>query len=323
MPGTSARMLALLSLMQSGREWPGQVLAERLEVATRTIRRDIDRLRELGYSIAVAKGPYGGYRLTPGAELPPMLFDDEQAVAVAVALRTAASSGVMIDEAAARALDTVQQVMPSRLRHRIDSIRFTDSGLPGLVDPEVLETVSVTARDRRTLRFDYGEDQDRMPRHVEPHAVVVRRGRWYLVAWSIDRDAWRLYRVDRIAPRSPAGRPFTPRAIPGGGATAFVAARMKGSEEQDRWPCYAEFRLELPASAVSPWLEDAEIEELSATSCRVRVGSWSWAGALSWIVRLDAPFTVLGPEEFVDALPGFAGRILQAARAPGPAKASG
>ncbi len=160
-------MLALLSLLQSRRDWPGQALADRLQVTTRTVRRDVDRLRELGYSIAAAKGPDGGYRLAAGSELPPLLFDDEQAVAIAVALQSSSSTGVDLDDAAARALTTVRQVMPSRLRHRIDGIRFTDTGPALRVDPKVLETVSAAVRDRRTFRFDYGEDTDRPPRAVE------------------------------------------------------------------------------------------------------------------------------------------------------------
>lgn len=164
-------MLALLSLLQSRRDWPGQVLARRLEVTPRTVRRDVDRLRELGYSITAVKGPDGGYRLAAGSELPPLLFDDEQAVAIAVALQSAPSTGVDLDEAAARALTTVRQVMPSRLRHRIDGIRFTDAGVSARVDPKVLETVSTAARNRQLLRFDYSGNESRPPRRAEPHEI--------------------------------------------------------------------------------------------------------------------------------------------------------
>jgi predicted DNA-binding transcriptional regulator YafY len=313
MPKTSSRMLALLSLLQSRRDWPGQVLAERLEVTPRTVRRDVERLRELGYTIAATKGPDGGYRLAPGAELPPLLFDDEQAVAMAVALRAVASSGVELDEAASRALITVQQVMPSRLRHRIDAIRFTDTAAPARVDPRILETVAAAVRDRRTLRFDYGDDRDRPPRRVEPHAVIARGGRWYLVAFALDSAAWRIYRLDRMTPRVPGGAPFAPRPLPAGDARTFLAARMKGATDKDAWPHHAEFRLELTPEQIAPWAGDAEVEQVAAGACRVRVGSWSWAGALAWMLRFDAPFTVLGPPEFLDALPQLVGRI-QAAR---------
>ncbi|MFC7861310.1 helix-turn-helix transcriptional regulator [Arthrobacter koreensis] len=317
MPGTSARMLALLSLLQSRRDWPGQVLAERLDVTVRTVRRDVDRLRELGYTIAAVKGPDGGYRLAAGTDLPPLLFDDEQAVAIAVALQSAPSSGVALDEAAARALTTVKQVMPSRLRHRVEGIQFTDAGTSARVDPVVLEAVSTAARDQRILRFSYGEDWALPPKRVEPHAVIARRSRWYLVAWDLDKADWRIYRLDRMGPKSPAGARFVPRPIPGGSAGSFLSARLKGSEDGDAWPCRGELLIELPASAVAPWIGDGDLEEVSATSCRVRVGSWSWAGLLSWAVRFDAPFTVLGPEAFTASLPGFADRISAAYRGPG------
>lgn len=308
-------MLALLSLLQVRRDWPGQALADRLQVTPRTVRRDIDRLRELGYAIAATKGPDGGYRLAAGSELPPLLFDDEQAVAVAVALQSVASAGVDLEDAAARALATVRQVMPSRLRHRIDGIRFENAGAPGGVDPRVLEAVSTATRDRRTLRFDYRDDVERPPRRVEPHAVVARGGRWYLVAWDLDRADWRVYRLDRMTPKT-GGAPFTPRDIPGGDARSYLAARFKGSDADDVWPCVGEIVLELPARDVAPWIGDGSMEPVTATTTRVRVGSWSWAGLLSWVLRFDAPFTVEGPPEFVDTLDGLARRIQAADREP-------
>ena len=300
-------MLALLSLLQSRRDWPGQVLAERLDVTTRTVRRDVDRLRELGYSITAVKGPDGGYRLAAGAELPPLLFDDEQAVAIAVALQSAPSSGVDLDDAATRALTTVKQVMPSRLRHRIDGIRFTDTAVAARVDPKILEAVSTAARDRRILRFDYAGDESWPPRRAEPHAVVARQGRWYLVAWDLDKADWRIFRLDRIAPKFPPGAVFAPRPIPTGDASSFLASRMKGGG--DAWPCYGELHLELPAADIAPWLGDGELEQVSHTACRVRVGSWSWAGLMSWALRFDAPFAILGPEAFIASAAGLAARI--------------
>ncbi|MER2134490.1 MAG: WYL domain-containing protein [Arthrobacter sp.] len=320
MSGTSSRMLALLSLLQSRRDWPGKVLAERLDVAPRTVRRDVDRLRGLGYSITAVKGPDGGYRLAAGSDLPPLLFDDEQAVAIAVALQSAPSSGVDTGDAAARALATVRQVMPSRLRHRIDAIRFTDAGASAAqVDPAVLETLSTAVRDRRIVRFDYGGDISGPARRAEPHAVVARKGRWYLVAWDLDKEDWRIFRLDRLTPKFPSGSTFTRRPVPGGDAAAFLAARQKGSESDAVWPCYAEFLLELPAADVAPWLGDGELEQVSGTLCRVRVGSWSWAGLMSWVLRFDAPFKVLGPAAFIESLSGFADRI--SASRPGPDKA--
>lgn len=304
-------MLALLSLLQSRRDWPGQVLAERLDVTTRTVRRDVDRLRTLGYAISATKGPDGGYRLAAGAELPPLLFDDEQAVAIAVALQSMPSAGVDLDEAAERALATVRQVMPSRVRHRLDGLRFTDAGTAARVDPHVLEAVSTAARERRVLRFDDTRD-GRPPRRVEPHAVVAKHGRWYLVAWCLDKDDWRIFRLDRLVPKRPLGARFDPRPLPTGDARTFLAARSKGADDGDAWPCSGELLLDLPAADVVPWLGDGEVEAVSDARCRVRVGSWSWAGLVSWVLRFDAPFTVLGPPELAAALEGFAARIAAA-----------
>lgn len=310
-------MLALLSVLQTQRAWTGPALAARLGVTSRTVRRDVDRLRELGYTIAALRGPDGGYRLAAGADLPPLLFDDEQAVALAVALGTAPSSGVDVDEAAARALATVRQVMPARLRHRLDSVRVEPGPARARVDPAVLEAVGAAVRDRRTLRVDHaGDPADAPPRHVEPHAVVARHGRWYLVAWDRGRDDWRTFRLDRLTPRTPAGARFAPRTLPAADASAFVAARARGASDADRWPCHGEVVLALPAAQVAPWVEDGEVEEVDAGSCRVRVGSWSWTGLLAWVARFDAPFTVVGPEPLRAAAATLAARLTDAAPPP-------
>lgn len=322
MSGPTPRLLTLLSLLQSRRDWPGHVLADRLEVTPRTVRRDVDRLRGLGYAITAVKGPDGGYRLAAGAQLPPLLFDDEQAVALAVALRRMPSSGVDLGDAADRALITVQQVMPSRLRHRINGIGFMDAGVALRLEPRVLEAVSAATRERRLIRFDYGEHAGQPSREVEPHAVVVRCGRWYLIAWDTGPDDWRIYRLDKMVPKFSAGRLFTRRAIPTGDARSYLAARIKGSEAADAWACHGEFLLELPAADIAPWLGDGELEQLSSSSCRVRVGSWSWAGLMAWVVRFDAPFTILGPDALIDSISGFANRLVAARPAPrtqGPA----
>jgi predicted DNA-binding transcriptional regulator YafY len=233
-PGTSGRLLRLLSLLQARRDWPGDVLAERLEVSPRTVRRDVDRLRELGYPVRAIKGPDGGYRLDAGTELPPLLFDDEQAVAVAVALQTASAGVSGIEEGALRALATVRQVMPARLRGRVDALRVTavpaDRERPK-VDSEVLIAVGSAVRAFEVLRFDYerpnwtGEDRPwEPPRRVEPHHLATWSGRWYLVAWDLDRDDWRTFRVDRMTPRTPTGPRFSPRELPGGHRLLVVGA---------------------------------------------------------------------------------------------------
>ncbi len=317
MPTTSSRMLALLSLLQTRRDWPGPVLAERLDVTPRTVRRDVDRLRELGYEIASSKGPDGGYRLSAGSDLPPLLFDDAQAVAIAIALQSVPSSGVELDDAAARALLTVRQVMPARLRHRIDGIRFSGTAAQIHVDPAVLEVVSAAVRDRRTLRFDYGDESDRPARRAEPHGIVARAGRWYLVAWDLDRDDWRTFRLDRLRLKA-GGAPFTARPIPTGAAGTFVEARAKGSTDAATWPVHGEFAFPLPPAAVAPWIGDGDLEELPDGGCRVRIGSWSYAGLLSWVLRFDVAFTVIGPPELRAAAGTVAARLAAAQAGPMP-----
>lgn len=295
--GPSERMLALLSLLQARRDWPGHVLAQRLDVTTRTVRRDVDRLRALGYRIESTKGPDGGYRLAAGSELPPLLFDEEQAVAIAVGLQHAAASGVDVGDAADRALATVRQVMPSHLRNRVDAVRFSGAVVEEMVDPDVLEAASRAVHDRTTMRFDHGDPAT--SRHVEPHGLVARGGRWYLVAWDLDRRDWRIFRLDRMTPSRTPGPRFTPRAIPTGDAATFVAARSKGSTDDDRWPCTGRFEIDLPAAELAPWIRDGEVEEIGPGSSRVTMGSWSWAGLLAAVVRFDAPFRVLAPAELI------------------------
>ncbi|WP_127011555.1 MULTISPECIES: WYL domain-containing protein [Microbacterium] len=301
MTGSSSRMLALLSLLQTPRDWPGSVLAERLEVSPRTVRRDVDRLRALGYRIGAIKGPDGGYRLAAGSELPPLLFDDDQAVAIAVALQSVSATGIDIDEGAARALATVRQVMPSRLRHRVDGIRFTGTENATRVDPTVLEAASAAVRDRQVLRFGYGPDRDRPARRTEPHAVVAREGRWYLLAWDLEADDWRTFRLDRMTPRIPTGPSFIPRPLPAADAQTYLAARAKGATATDAWPCLGEVVIALPARDIAPWVGVGDLEELPDGSCRVTIGSWSWVGVLASVARFDAPFTVVGPEALREA----------------------
>lgn len=307
---TSSRLLALLSLLQTRRDWAGGALAGRLDVTTRTVRRDIDRLRELGYSIDSVMGPDGGYRLAAGSELPPLLLDDEQAVAIAVALQNAPASGADIADAAERALLTVRQVMPSRLRHRIDGVRFTGASTPVHVDPAVVETVSEHVRLHRTLRFDYGDGhRDGAARRAQPHGLVARGGFWYLVAWDADRDDWRIFRLDRLSPRTPSGPSFEPRTVPTGDVDTFLSARFKGSTDADRWPCVGRVEIDLSLREVVPWVGDGEAEALSERTSLVTLGSWSWTGLLASVLRFDCPFRIVGPDELVAAAEELASRL--------------
>ncbi|MDA0637220.1 WYL domain-containing protein [Nonomuraea sp. MCN248] len=329
MPKTSARLLTLLSLLQARRDWPGALLARRLDVSPRTVRRDVDRLRELGYPIVAVKGPDGGYRLDAGKDLPPLLFDDEQAVALAIALQIATTSGAGIEEAAARALTTVRQVMPARLRHRVDTLQITAVVRPApQADSRVLLTLSAAVHAREVLRFDYASaaaapgavpttattpgSGDEPPRRVEPHHLVTWGGRWYLVAWDLDRRDWRIFRADRISPRTPGGPRFTQRELPGGDVAAFVAGRFCGSGSGD-WPCRGEVILGLPAADVSRYVRDGVVEELGPDRCRLVLGSWSWPGLAADLGRFDAPIEVVGPPELKDAFARLARRFAAAA----------
>lgn len=338
MPKTSARLLAMLSLLQIRRDWSAALLAERLDISARTVRRDVDRLRGLGYPVVADKGPEGGYRLDAGTQLPPLLFDDEQAVALAVALQSATTSGAGIEEAAARALNTVRQVMPARLRRRIDTFRVTAVERPGdrpepQVDSGVLMALGAAVHAREVLRFDYrshayasGDDRaDPPPRRAQPHHLVTWGGRWYLVAWDLDREDWRTFRADRITPRTPTGPRFAPRELPGGDVAAFVTGRFRGSygtnlsygsDKPGDWPCRGEVILDLPAAAVSRYTREGLVEELGPDRCRLVLGSWSWPGLAAAIGRFDADIEVVGPPELRDAFAHLARRYARAASQP-------
>jgi predicted DNA-binding transcriptional regulator YafY len=315
---TTSRLLNLLSLLQTRRDWPGSLLASRLNISDRTVRRDIDRLREMGYSIRATMGPDGGYRLDAGSELPPLLFDDDQTVAVAIALQAAPAIGAGIEEAAIRALGTIRQVMPSRLRRRLDALEVTTIGRPGDAAPinislDVLVRLANTIRDRESLRFDYAARDaadaggPHPPRRVEPHHLVTSHGRWYLVGWDLDRDDWRLYSVDRIHPRIPHGPRFAQRTVPGGNVNEFVSARFKGSNANE-WPCRGAVILHLPARDVIPFAGDGTVTALDEHTCSLEAGSWSWGALAASFGRFEVPMEVIDPPELASAFATLAER---------------
>lgn len=322
---TTSRLLRLLSLLQTRRDWPGTVLAERLAISHRTVRRDVDRLREMGYRIHTTMGPDGGYRLDAGDDLPPLLFDDEQTIALAVALQAATVSGAGVDEAAVRALTTIRQVMPSRLRHRLDTLRFTAlaSSPARETSTDVLIALSSAARASEVLRFDYAKhgsaaDDTEMtpPRRVEPHHVIMSQGRWYLLAWDLDREDWRLFSADRITPRTPTGPRFTPRQVPGGDVSEFVAARFKG-QNINAWPCRGTVILGLPASDVLPFAGDGTVTALGADRCSLEIGAWSWGALAASFGRFETTMEVVGPPELAAAFAELADRYAAASGGPG------
>lgn len=319
MPKTSARLLALLSLLQARRDWSGALLADRLDISLRTVRRDIDRLRELGYPIAAVKGPDGGYRLSAGTELPPLLFDDEQAVALTIALQVAASGTGGLADAAARALNTVHQVMPTRLRNRVQALRVTSVQRPTTrpaapVEGGLLLALGAAVHAHEVLRFDYGSaGTDGPGRRVEPHHVVTWAGRWYLVAWDLDRDDWRTFRVDRMALRTPNGPRFTPRELPGGDVAGYLVGTFRGGGDGGGWPCRGTVTLDLPAATVALYTREGIIEEAGPGRCRLTLGSWSWPSLAATIARYDADIEVVGPGELTEAFAHLSHRLARAA----------
>jgi predicted DNA-binding transcriptional regulator YafY len=317
---TSARLLALLSLLQVRREWTGQELADRLEVGPRTIRRDVDKLRSLGYPIEAAPGVAGGYRLGNGGELPPLLLDDAEAVAVAVGLRTAAAGGIAgIEETSVRALSKLEQVLPGRLRRRVSALSAATAafGVEGpQIDSDVLASLAGACRDQTRLRFSYvARDEKSSTRLAEPAAVVYSGHRWYLVAFDLDRDDWRTFRLDRIRGRVRIGERGRRRVVPGGDAAAYVRERLRGAREGET----SEFppgriRVGVPASRMRSRVPGryATVEPDGEAACIVTSrGAWS-RGFLVWMAMLDEPMEVLDPPEMVAAAQAAAARLAPA-----------
>ncbi len=314
---TSARLLKLLALLQTHRDWTGTELAERLGVTGRTVRRDVDRLRELGYPVHATQGT-AGYRLGAGAALPPLLLDDEEAVAVAVGLRSASDGTVAgIEEASLRALTKLEQVLPPRLRHRVRTLRGATVrvGTPdATVDPDTLMAIAEACQRHERLRFDYrahtGSTTRRM---VEPHSLVHFSRRWYLVAWDVDRGDWRTFRVDRIAPRTPTGPRFTPRELPEGDVAAHLSLRLSARAWQ--YQAIALLHRSAEAAAANVWPGMGVIEAVDDYTCQLHVGADS-PGALVWMITsVDIDFTLLsGPPELVGAIRAQADRCAAAVR---------
>ena len=300
----TGRALQLLSLLQTHRLWRGVELAERLEVTERTIRRDIDRLRDLGYPVDATTGTEGGYRLATGAHLPPLLFDDDEAVAVAVGLRSAAGAAISgIDESSLRALTKIEQLLPDRLRRQVSALHTSVTSMrwaadEDVVDAEALSVLAVACRDREEVRFDYrrrdGQDSQRL---VEPHQLVTASRRWYLVAWDQRRDDWRTFRLDRLREPQLAGGHFTRREIPGGDAASFLARALGSPPRRDE----ATIAIHAPfaeADDVLQWV-DHTIETTDAESCLVQIRSEDLGRLALTVARiaLTVPVEVIEPVE--------------------------
>lgn len=305
MADTSARMLRLLSLLQRHRFWPGDELAERLNVSPRTLRRDVERLRDLGYPVDASRGVSGGYQLRAGAALPPLLLEDEEAVAIALGLRTAVGGAVAdIDQTSVQALAKVIQLMPPRLRRRVEALQhYTVSavwdGTPK-IDAMALTVIAQGCRDSERVRFGYTtRDGGTAARLVEPHRLVSLGRRWYLVAWDVDRNDWRTFRVDRLTEPESTRTTFRPRELPGADAAAFVRDRLASIPTRYQAVVVIRTSAEEVRQIVQRW---GTVEPLDASSCRLlmNVDSLDWTAFV--LAAVGAEFEVIEPVELRDYL---------------------
>ncbi len=314
---TSARLLRLLSLLQARRDWTGSDLAQRLGVSARTVRRDVERLRDLGYPVHATRGTDGGYRLGAGAAMPPLLLDDEEAVAVAVGLRTTAGGAIAgIEETSVRALAKLEQVLPSRLRHRVNALQTYTARVPPdspgpVVEPAVLTVLAAACRDHERLRFDYRDhDGSASVRAAEPHRLVNWGRRWYLVAWDVDRQDWRTFRVDRIAPRVPTGPRFAPRDLPGEDVAAYVSRGVSAAA----WRWRARITVHAPADVVTERINPAvgTVEVIDDHTCTLVTGADGVDVIAVYVSLLGVDFDVTEPPELVEYVRTLAGRYARA-----------
>ena len=312
MSQTASRLLELLSLLQARRDWPGNELADRLEVSGRTIRRDIDRLRQLGYPVESLTGPAGGYRLRAGSAMPPLLLDDEEAIAIGVGLRTAARVSVTgIEETAVRALVKLEQVLPAHLRRRLAALSSVTVALPvtgETVDPQQLTEIAAACRDSECLRFGYQRrDGTASRREVEPHALVNTGRRWYLAAWDRGREDWRTFRLDRMARPASTGVRFSPRKLPAKDAATYVRQSITTapSRYETRVILHAP-AAELAGRVPGHW---GAIEPIDENICEYRTGDDDLRWLALRIVMLGVDFEVTEPPELVEQLRELGARI--------------
>lgn len=319
MPSTMpARMLKLLSLLQMRREWSGAELGDRLGVTVRTVRRDIDRLRELGYRVESGPGHAGGYRLASGSDLPPLLLDDGEAVAIAVALRTATAGLTGMTETALRALTKLEHVLPARLRRRVSAVQQTvtalyDTGGGPQADPVALITVAAACRDHEILTFDYTTRTGATgSRRVEPHALVTYAGLWYLVAHDANRGDWRLYRLDRLTDPAPTGRRVPPRELPAADPAAFVADKIAVAPTRYR----AVATVAAPAETIRARTWGAlprRITPVDVNTCALDLSGDSLPRIAAILAGIDADYTLAADPDVLNHLTTVADRAQRAA----------
>ncbi|MGW5386240.1 helix-turn-helix transcriptional regulator [Nocardia sp. NPDC003963] len=317
MADTSRRALRLLSLLATRRCWSLGELAVRLEVSERTVRRDIETLRLLDYPVLTVRGPAGGYRLGASPTLPPLLFDEEQAMAVAVALQTAPNTVFGLGADTARALETLEQAMPARLRAAVETLRLTrlqnywEFPAPPIDGAALQIAGSAVHRHEVLIVETLGADGNRpvpgtagfTPAHrFEPHHLVVWAGRWYLVGYHRTEQDWRVHRLDRLHLRAPTGIRFAPRELPGGDIARFVMTTHDRGDTPASWECTGSAHLDLAAETVARWAPGGSVvEHLGPGRCRLIIGAWSWAGIAGLLATFDADITAVEPPELVEA----------------------
>lgn len=321
MANTSSRTLRLLSLLQTHRYWPGNELAERLEVSVRTLRRDVDRLRELGYPVAAHRGLAGGYQLEAGAALPPLVLDDDEAVALTIGLRAAAQGPVAgIEETSVRALAKVARIMPPRLRRRVDALRAMTElvvwDAAPTVDPGVLTTLAQACSDEERLRFTYtAQGGERTSRHVEPYRLVSLGRRWYLAAYDLGRQDWRSFRLDRLENPRSTGMRFRPRELPATDAATFVRA---GIDSLPAAPKRIEALVFAPAATVRTMVGQwATVEDVDEGRCRLRMRAENLDWPALALGAIAAEFEVLHPPELIEHLREWGARFTRATMSSG------
>ena len=299
-------MLQLLSLLQTHRYWSGAELAGRLEVSDRTLRRDVDRLRDLGYPVNAVRGATGGYQLEAGAAMPPLLLDDEEAVAIVVGLQAAAGGMVEgIEDTSVRALSKVVQVMPPRLRRRVDALRsysvpavYSSSPSNATINASVLATLAQACRDDERVRFGYRRrDGEAMARSVEPHRLVTVGRRWYLVGWDLTRHDWRSFRLDRMTEAATTGVRFRQRELPGGDAAEFVKSGLRTIPQRHHVSVLIQTEADAVRRQVGRW---GTVEEIAEHECRLRMQVDDLAWPMFVLAGLGAEFEIEGPPELAE-----------------------
>ena len=318
MGDTPSRLLQLLSLLQARRDWPGNELAERLEVSPRTIRRDVGGLRALGYPVESVTGPGGRYRLHAGTAMPPLLLDEDEAIAIAVGLRTAARASVAgIEETSVRALVKLEQVLPAHLRRRVEALGSATIVAPTggpTVDPEHLTTIAAACRDSEGMRFEYrSREGEATRRDIEPHALVHLGRRWYLVGWDRGREGWRTFRLDRLQRPAATGVRFQPRRLPASDPAAYVQNTIAGA-----WSRFeARVTVHAPADEILKRFPHAAgaVEPLDDHRCEYRMSDYDAEWLAIRIVMLGVDVEVHEPPELIAQLDALARRLQRAAGA--------